>query len=191
MRAVVDHHVDRPDVQVRQRMQLTGTNRSIGLISEPTNTRNSSSQATENGNQVPGNRHEAPGVRNRNTGPPLHAATGNRYPEPENHIRRVRRTRKAKPTAARSEARTAQRRLSGLRPNGPVKHPAPADRYQPGPTKPTPPYPLQPPQPGFMRPGGHSEGPNTRSHPELGRENPPRPWYCVSRRGRVGRRQVP
>src|SRR4029077_8877447 len=30
----------------------------------------------------------------------------------------------------------------------------------------------------------------TRSHPELGRENPQRPWYCVSRRGRVGRRQV-
>ena len=30
----------------------------------------------------------------------------------------------------------------------------------------------------------------TRSHPELGRENPQRRWYCVSRRGRVGRRQV-
>src|SRR5580692_10617835 len=30
----------------------------------------------------------------------------------------------------------------------------------------------------------------TRSHPELGRENPQRPWYCVSRHGRVGRRQV-
>ncbi len=33
-------------------------------------------------------------------------------------------------------------------------------------------------------------GDRTRSHPELGRENPQRPWYCVSRRGRVGRRQV-
>src|SRR5581483_998235 len=31
---------------------------------------------------------------------------------------------------------------------------------------------------------------NTRSHPELGRENPQRRWYSVSRRGRVGRRQV-
>ena len=40
------------------------------------------------------------------------------------------------------------------------------------------------------RPGGHSEGQNTRSHPELGRENPQRRWYCVSRRGRVGRRQT-
>ena len=30
----------------------------------------------------------------------------------------------------------------------------------------------------------------TRSHPELGRENPQRPWYCVLRHGRVGRRQV-
>src|SRR3954464_9721595 len=31
---------------------------------------------------------------------------------------------------------------------------------------------------------------NTRSHPELGRENLQRRWYSVSRRGRVGRRQV-
>ena len=27
-------------------------------------------------------------------------------------------------------------------------------------------------------------------HPELGRESPQRRWYCVLRRGRVGRRQV-
>ena len=27
-----DHHVDRPGVEVRQRMKLTGTNSSIGLI---------------------------------------------------------------------------------------------------------------------------------------------------------------
>jgi hypothetical protein len=46
--------------------------------------------------------------------------------------------------------------------------------------------------PGFPvgRPGDHSEGPNTRSHSELGREIPLRQWYCVLRRGRVGRRQV-
>src|SRR5262249_10245479 len=31
LRAVVDHHVDRPDVQARQRVQLTGTNRSFEL----------------------------------------------------------------------------------------------------------------------------------------------------------------
>ena len=30
-------------------------------------------------------------------------------------------------------------------------------------------------------------GARTRSHPELGRENPQRPWYCASRHGRVGR----
>ena len=29
---MVDHHVDRPDVDARQRVQLTGTNRSFGLI---------------------------------------------------------------------------------------------------------------------------------------------------------------
>src|SRR5215472_18560901 len=46
------------------------------------------------------------------------------------------------------------------------------------------------PQGGPARPGGHSEGPNTRSHPELGRENPQRPWYCRSSGGRVGRRQA-
>ena len=33
-------------------------------------------------------------------------------------------------------------------------------------------------------------GARTRSLPELGRENPQRPWYCASRHGRVGRRQV-
>src|SRR5271170_649621 len=33
-------------------------------------------------------------------------------------------------------------------------------------------------------------GDRTRSHPELGRENPQRPWYCGPSRGRVGRRQV-
>ena len=33
-------------------------------------------------------------------------------------------------------------------------------------------------------------GARTRSHPELGRENPLRQWYYVLRHGRVGRRQV-
>ena len=33
-------------------------------------------------------------------------------------------------------------------------------------------------------------GARTRSHPELGRENPQRPWYCGPSHGRVGRRQV-
>ena len=52
------------------------------------------------------------------------------------------------------------------------------------------------PEPGFspIRMGWMTwwlwRGACTRSHPELGRENPQRPWYCVSRRGRVGRRQV-
>jgi hypothetical protein len=33
LRAVVDYDVDRPGVEVRRRMELTGTNCSIGLIS--------------------------------------------------------------------------------------------------------------------------------------------------------------
>ncbi len=32
MRAVEDHHVDRPDVDAQQWVKLTGPNRSIGLI---------------------------------------------------------------------------------------------------------------------------------------------------------------
>ena len=32
MRAVVDYYVDRPDVEALRGVQLTGTNRSIGLI---------------------------------------------------------------------------------------------------------------------------------------------------------------
>ena len=49
---------------------------------------------------------------------------------------------------------------------------------------------LQDQNPVLRRPGGLSEGTNTRSHPELGRENPQRQWYFVLRRGRVGRRQA-
>ncbi len=33
-------------------------------------------------------------------------------------------------------------------------------------------------------------GGRTRSHPELGRENPQRRWYCMVTCGRVGRRQA-
>src|ERR1700732_5050852 len=35
LRAVEDHHVDRPEVEAGQPAQLTGTNRSIGLIAAP------------------------------------------------------------------------------------------------------------------------------------------------------------
>ena len=35
-----------------------------------------------------------------------------------------------------------------------------------------------------------SRGCHTRSHPELGRETPQRPWYCIPRCGRVGRRRA-
>ena len=93
---MVDHHVDRPGVEAVQAAQLTGTNRSIGLIRPPPHTQ-------------------------RRTG--------------------------TKSTSSQTKS-------------------------------------------GLGRPGGHGEGLNTRSHPELGRENPQRRWYCVSRRGRVGRRQV-
>ena len=42
----------------------------------------------------------------------------------------------------------------------------------------------------LCRPGGPGGAHKTRSHPELGRQKPPRRWYSASRHGRVGRRQA-
>jgi hypothetical protein len=91
-------------------------------------------------------------------------------------------------------SRTATQQISG--------HPAQAQRTR----IPTPPPPARRGSPCPWSPPDHrspttdnwmgwttwwsSRGARTRSHPELGRENPQRPWYCVSRHGRVGRRQV-
>ena len=104
---MVDHHVDRPEVEREQSPQLTGTNRSIGLL------------------------------------------TGAGQPQ------------------RRTTARV-QRQAPGSRRGRPTR---PAD------TSPSPHILRE-----LCRPGGHSEGPNTRSHPELGRENPQRPWYCRTQR---------
>ena len=100
MRAVRDHHVDRPGVEAQQCVKLTGTNRSTGLIQ----------------------------------GMP-------RHPQ---HVSNLSRSNDRKTKASTCTAMTwwSWRRV------------------------------------------------NTRSHPELGRENLQRRWYSVSRRGRVGRRQV-
>ncbi len=56
-------------------------------------------------------------------------------------------------------------------------------------------YPLTPilglqPDGSFLTTWWLLRGCPTRSHPELDRETPQRRWYCVLRRGRVGRRQV-
>ena len=127
MRAVVDHHVDRPDVEAQQCVKLTGTNPSIGLIQ-------------------PGIRHRAQSPKPEVTNI-RYQTTDNRRQNKNCHLF-WRLARFALPARLSSKTR-----------------------------------PLQ-------RPGGYGEGPNTRSHPELGRENPQRRWYCVLRRGRVGRRQV-
>jgi hypothetical protein len=42
---VEDHHVDRPDVEARQRVKLTGTNRSFDLIALVAKARDLSSQS--------------------------------------------------------------------------------------------------------------------------------------------------
>jgi hypothetical protein len=108
---VEDHHVDRPDVEVRQRMELTGPNRSIEL------------DTNMHGHSY---RHSLTSIRVT-----LRILTHQ--------------TRRMPASASPSVLR---------------------------------------------QPGGHGEGPNTRSHPELGREIPQRQWYCVLRRGRVGRCQA-
>ena len=45
---MVDHHVDRPGVEAQQCVKLTGTNRSIGLISQP------QARCARSGNPEPG-----------------------------------------------------------------------------------------------------------------------------------------
>ena len=105
-----DHHVDRPDVDAQRCVQLTGTNRSSGLIALIS----------------PCPPPQGPGADTED--PPL--------PDPT---------------------------LQGASPKS---------------------------RDGLRRPGGMSETIRTRSHPELGRQTSQRPWYCVSRPGRVGRRQA-
>ena len=113
MRAVRDHHVDRPGVEAQQCVKLTGTNRSTGLIQ----------------------------------GMP-------RHPQHVSNLKTADRSRSDRLNSPSIEDRphisitcTAMTWWSWRRVN-------------------------------------------TRSHPELGRENLQRRWYSVSRRGRVGRRQV-
>src|SRR5262249_6825028 len=105
LRAVVDHHVDRPEVEAEQSVQLTGTNRSIGLI--------------------------------LGAGPPA----------PHHRPRAA-----PNPTRLPDTALLTSHITTGTCPRE------------------------------LARPGGHSEGPTTRSHPDPGRENPQRPWYCRNQR---------
>jgi hypothetical protein len=124
---VIDHHVDRPGVEARQRAKLTGPNRPTGSIS-------------------PGSIELV-----RWSHPSCAAVIHTGWPPPHgpSHL-----------------SSTQQPESRSLRPR--------AGRH--GPLGWTTWWPWR--------------GPPTRSHPELGREKPQRPWYCVPRRGRVGRRQV-
>ena len=150
-----DHHVDRPEVEAEQSVQLTGTNRSIGL-----DRRRFAKSA-------------APAEQ----------------------------TFRRKPSACSGKtllprASWARGPRQGGGPRGPTDTSLTPVTLQ----MPPPPVPARASawlEPGasvagarLCRPGGHGEGPNTRSHPELGRENPQRRWYCRSSGGRVGRRQA-
>ncbi len=123
MRAVEDHHVDRPGVEAQQCVKLTGTNRSIGLLTFPF----------------------------LRKGEPSHAAAS--------PIRDVRHPR---------HGRGQKRSRKDTIPWFPVRNPRSVRLHD---------------LVAVAR-GKHP------IHSELGREDPQRRWYCVLRRGRVGRRQV-
>ena len=154
MRAVRDHHVDRPEVEAGQPAQLTGTNRSIGFPRP-----RPAAKIIPGGTRVPPRRQAQPWLRRKPQGgkPPVQTTPAhNSLP-------------------ADQTGRAGPRVKPGAALDRPLPRTDVRDRRV---------------SRGFGRPGGHSEGHNTRSHPELGRENPLRRWYCASRRGRVGRRQA-
>jgi hypothetical protein len=133
LRAVVDHHVDRPDVQARRRAQLTGPNRSTDL---------------------------------------------------------------PRPSGKSSPESREQRSEISKEPDPSFCHP-PSDLCPPPMPMPvsTAPPPLLPKKkragaPDVSLAWWSWRGCPTRSHSELGRETPQRPWYCALRHGRVGRRQA-
>ncbi len=140
MRAVEDDHVDRPDVEVQQCIELTGTNRSIGLI-------DFSCQPLGAGARHP--------IKSRNSKNPCAANSPYQSSDDRAQMTALRRCRPRRCSAPAFNLAIA---LSSVLCSSPAWW--------------------------LWR------GRRTRSHPELGRENPQRRWYCVLRRGRVGRRQV-
>ena len=158
-----DHHVDRPEVDAEQSVELTGTNRSNPL--------------------------DPNAVLRDKPGPPS-ACSGKRQPQ---HQPGGARAAPRQDTSPRAFANPICRpppcaRGSGPRINPPVK-PVGLKVHR-GSLRPRPCADAHGVSGRFGQPGGHSEGQNTRSHPELGRENPQRRWYCRSSGGRAGRRQA-
>jgi hypothetical protein len=155
---VIDHHVDRPDVYTRQRVQLTGPNRPIGSISVVPQ------GATPCMEIIP--RPPDPRLRIGRHIRSCECDPG-RFAAVKWHRHFARAKRPGPPTIQRrtySQTRTAFTLDPGL-----------AFRRDPRVDWTT---------------WWSWRGAYTRSHPELGREMPQRPWYCVLRHGRVGRRQV-
>ena len=170
-----DHHVDRPEVEAGQPAQLTGTNRSIGLSVRTQRQRSSPAkrqlrrrrQAQRQLRRKPEIGSQRSEIRSHQGGSPPPAEPV--PPRRHTHTTRFRPVPRLTPGDAApldGDPRVFARGRRSTR----------ARRAQVSRR--------------FGRPGGHSEGQNTRSHPELGRENPQRRWYCASRRGRVGRRQT-
>ena len=181
-----DHHVDRPEVDAEQSVELTGTNRSNPL--DP------NAVPSQPGKPGPPSACSGKRQRTRQTLPTRH------FPS---RIRQSRLPDPPKPTGL--SGRTVGPRINpdqvgGLKvPGLPDQDrrakgaPESGDRSPrtPGSLRPRPARQRRTGVSGrFGQPGGHSEGQNTRSHPELGRENPQRRWYCRSSGGRAGRRQA-
>ena len=170
-------------MEAGQPVQPTGTNRSNPLDPPPPAC-SGKRQAPRisgpiSGSSPRGPRHPAP---RRGHDPPRHVALARSHsqipPGPPPKGTQPAPQRDATPPRGTRRFRGA-RAPRGPAPKGPApKGPAPARGANSPDTR------------GPGQPGGHSEGPNTRSHPELGRENPQRRWYCASRRGRAGRRQA-
>ncbi len=144
---MIDHHVDRPDVEAQRCAKLTGPNRPTGSRSNH-HPQHASVQWSVVSDQWSGeSRHGWPFVRHE--------------------------------TIARARAQQAHAARTGTLPSDLIRglHPFQGLSRQ-----------------RALWMGWTTwwlwRGARTRSHPELGRENPQRPWYCASRHGRVGRRQV-
>jgi hypothetical protein len=164
-------------VEAGQPAQLTGTNRSIGLsASAPSGKCHESPTWARPGrcsNCTPVGLQPPDLIRGEGRGPCRAAALSSK--DTERHSTHTTRFRPPARGPVAADLSSAVQMGPGLRRGARSANRAPPAR---GASR------------RFGRPGGHSEGQNTRSHPELGRENPQRRWYCASRRGRVGRRQT-
>ena len=171
-----DHHVDRPEVEAEQSAKLTGTNRSNPpdpIAVPPAGT-------AGNPPACSGKRHPGAGPppgwsRKPDASPAMFA-----NPHPPNPSPAGSRINPwIKSVKQRSTAGSLRLRPRAVARGAPWRKSVGPRIKSGGSIQPRPCANAHGASWRFGQPGGHSEGPNTRSHPELGRENPQRQWYCV------------